>query len=589
MRDRTENRWRDHPRLLTLTTGAGLSAVLAGLVGVVSVAGVAGVAAAAQARPAPDRLLTDEALQRPLRATAQRPAAPTVDRQAYVNLAGPAAQAVQAEYDIPASVVAGMSANESAWGASKAATQDNNYFGVKCVGGKPGPIAVGCINRRTTECTPTCHPTTAQFRVYNSMRDSFRDLGRLLTTSPNYAHGLPHRKDADAFVRAIQRPYATDPEYANKVIRIMRDYDLYRFNKPTAGPAVIPLQASRVLLTPNQQHYFGRGAGGELAHLWWDATKPGPGLGKDLWGGRDAIAGQPVTLNYGDQQHAFALDPAGRLRHWWWYPGIENNLPKNDTWHDGSPKLVGDVTGFVSGNQQHAFARDTEGNLRHWWWYPGIENNQPKNDVWHSGGGLNGDPTAIVFGQEQHVFATDSAGKLRHWWWDPNKKEGGGMSADTWGSGVQGKPALFLYGAQQHVFVRGTDGNVQHFWWDPVNAGDPAGGKSHDTWSSGGGLTSDPLALVYGNQQHAFARDARGNLQHWWWYPDETPGGSWNQDSWHDGGGLAGSPAGFVTGQQQHVLAPDSGGRLRHWWWDANKSENGGMSADVWGEGLAAG
>jgi flagellar protein FlgJ len=70
----------------------------------------------------------------------------------------------------------------------------------------------------------------AFFRSYASVEDSFRDYGRLLTTSPNYAAALPVRSDPDAFVRAVARKYATDPEYANKVIRLMDLYDLRRFD-----------------------------------------------------------------------------------------------------------------------------------------------------------------------------------------------------------------------------------------------------------------------------------------------------------------------------------------------------------------------
>ncbi len=154
-------------------------------------------------------------------------------QESYVGAAGPIARAIHAAYDIPASVTVAQSILESNWGRSKLSTAELNHFGFKCVTPtSPGPIAVRCARYPTTECIPSpCHPVDAFFRSYTSISDSFRDYGRLLTTSSNYAAALPVRSDPDAFVRAVARKYATDPEYANKVIRLMDLYDLRRFDQ----------------------------------------------------------------------------------------------------------------------------------------------------------------------------------------------------------------------------------------------------------------------------------------------------------------------------------------------------------------------
>ncbi|MGW4116356.1 glucosaminidase domain-containing protein [Actinosynnema sp. NPDC004786] len=153
----------------------------------------------------------------------------------YWAAAEPRARAVKAEYDIPASVAAAQAAHESAYGASSLAAQYNNHFGMKCVSATdPGPIAVGCRAFNTEECQPTCGPTTAYFRVYASMTDSFRDYGRLLTTSSYYAHALPYRHDPREFIRRVAERYATDPNYANKIIAMMDANNLYRFD--VGGP-----------------------------------------------------------------------------------------------------------------------------------------------------------------------------------------------------------------------------------------------------------------------------------------------------------------------------------------------------------------
>ncbi|MGW5719751.1 glucosaminidase domain-containing protein [Amycolatopsis sp. NPDC003865] len=153
-------------------------------------------------------------------------------QEAYVDSTSPIARAIHAAYDIPASVTVAQSILESNWGRSKLSVNELNYFGFKCVTpASPGPIAVRCARYPTTECVPSpCHPVDAFFRSYASVSDSFRDYGRLLTTSANYAAALPVRDDPDAFVRAVARKYATDPEYADKVIRLMDLYDLRRFD-----------------------------------------------------------------------------------------------------------------------------------------------------------------------------------------------------------------------------------------------------------------------------------------------------------------------------------------------------------------------
>lgn len=153
-------------------------------------------------------------------------------QESYVSTVRPIATAIHAAYDIPASVTVAQSILESNWGRSKLSVDERNYFGFKCVTPtSPGPIALRCARYPTTECIPApCHPVDAYFRSYASIDDSFRDYGRLLTTSSNYAAALPVRDDPDAFIRAVARKYATDPEYANKVIRLMDSYDLRRFD-----------------------------------------------------------------------------------------------------------------------------------------------------------------------------------------------------------------------------------------------------------------------------------------------------------------------------------------------------------------------
>nr|CTQ91393.1 Flagellar protein FlgJ [peptidoglycan hydrolase] (EC 3.2.1.-) [Kibdelosporangium sp. MJ126-NF4] len=194
----------------------------------------------------------------------------------YINVAGPAAQVVMAQFGVPASVGAAQSIIESNWGRSRLSTADKNYFGFKCTApDQPGPIAIGCRKYQTEECTPNCHPVDAYFRVYSSMTDSFRDYGRLLTTNPVYAPAFQHKDNPDEFARLIGRRYATDPEYANKVIQLMRNWNLYRFNTGVGGDVNGDGKADIVAVVGDKlRYYYGTGDGGFHFHseggVGWD-------------------------------------------------------------------------------------------------------------------------------------------------------------------------------------------------------------------------------------------------------------------------------------------------------------------------------
>ena len=64
----------------------------------------------------------------------------------------------------------------------------------------------------------------ANFRRYNTIIESFEDYFQFLE-QPRYQHAMKQVDDPKAFVEALQQAgYATDPQYAQKIHRIMNDY-----------------------------------------------------------------------------------------------------------------------------------------------------------------------------------------------------------------------------------------------------------------------------------------------------------------------------------------------------------------------------
>ena len=60
-----------------------------------------------------------------------------------------------------------------------------------------------------------------KFRAYNSYAEAFNDYAKLLLDNPRYAKVLKST-DAATFANGLQRAgYATDPLYAEKLIRIL--------------------------------------------------------------------------------------------------------------------------------------------------------------------------------------------------------------------------------------------------------------------------------------------------------------------------------------------------------------------------------
>src|SRR5262249_38626422 len=141
----------------------------------------------------------------------------------------PAARAVQADYGVPAAVTIAVAIHESDSGTSALARGNRNYFGIKCPA-DPASFAIGCARLPTGECCDAeghFFQVKARFRVYPSLEASVLDYGHFLRDRPRYAAAFQYADDPDRFIQAVAAAgYATDPDYAAKVIAVMRQYDL---------------------------------------------------------------------------------------------------------------------------------------------------------------------------------------------------------------------------------------------------------------------------------------------------------------------------------------------------------------------------
>jgi LysM repeat protein len=135
-------------------------------------------------------------------------------------------------YGIPASITLAQACLESMDGRSDLATKANNHFGIKCSNWN-GP---GFIQDDDTkdEC----------FRKYNSIIESYTDHSEFLKTRPRYEHLFNLDKtDYKGWAKGLKKAgYATDPSYADRLIKIIEDYELHQYDLHTPGQPVASLK-----------------------------------------------------------------------------------------------------------------------------------------------------------------------------------------------------------------------------------------------------------------------------------------------------------------------------------------------------------
>jgi LysM repeat protein len=131
---------------------------------------------------------------------------------------------------IPASITLAQGMIESDYGRSTLAREANNHFGIKCHSGWTGPTVYHHDDRRN-EC----------FRKYSKAEDSFYDHSDFLKSGSRYSFLFNYSNtDYKAWARGLKKAgYATNPDYANMLIRKIEEKSLYNYdtgNKST-GPA----------------------------------------------------------------------------------------------------------------------------------------------------------------------------------------------------------------------------------------------------------------------------------------------------------------------------------------------------------------
>jgi hypothetical protein len=148
---------------------------------------------------------------------------------------------------IPASITLAQGIIESDMGRSRLAREANNHFGIKCHNGWTGPT-VRHHDDRKNEC----------FRKYSNAEESYRDHSDFLVNGSRYDFLFELASDDyKGWAKGLKKAgYATNPDYANMLIRKIDEYDLHRYDSKNyksevVTPVAQPLQADSAVALPD--------------------------------------------------------------------------------------------------------------------------------------------------------------------------------------------------------------------------------------------------------------------------------------------------------------------------------------------------
>ena len=161
----------------------------------------------------------------------REPHAAKITVNQFIKQVAPAAQQEQRKYHIPASITIAQAGTESNWGRSKLAYKYNNLFGIKA------NSKHNRVRMYTTENINGKNKEVKQyFQVYDSWSDSIKSHTYLIVrgTADNHQRfrGVQKAKNYQQAAYELQKNgYATDPNYASKLIYAIQKFHLNKYDK----------------------------------------------------------------------------------------------------------------------------------------------------------------------------------------------------------------------------------------------------------------------------------------------------------------------------------------------------------------------
>lgn len=152
-------------------------------------------------------------------------------RKAFIKKIGPIAREVDKSYDLLPSITVAQACLESDYGQSALSQKYNNLFGVK--GTNPNTSAV--LVTKEYENGKWIN-VKARFQIYDSYEASIRAHARLFQNGTTwnhkqYKHVLASKNYKQQAKALVTDGYATDPNYSDKLINLIEQYNLAKYDK----------------------------------------------------------------------------------------------------------------------------------------------------------------------------------------------------------------------------------------------------------------------------------------------------------------------------------------------------------------------
>lgn len=141
---------------------------------------------------------------------------------AFLDAVAPGAVLGMRETGVPASVTMAQAVLESNWGNSPLARDFNNLFNARGEGPAGGAYV---------PASEAPNGEAGTFRRYNDIAESAADHGRIIAKTEKYAPLMTLRDRPERFATALGGIWSPNPQYGTTVTRIMRQFDLYRFDR----------------------------------------------------------------------------------------------------------------------------------------------------------------------------------------------------------------------------------------------------------------------------------------------------------------------------------------------------------------------
>lgn len=176
-----------------------------------------------------------------------------VSREDFVAGLWPHARRAGRDLGVDPRVIVAQAALETGWGRSfpgpavSPAEGSNNLFGIKADAGWQGrkvaaetlEFSAGALRRSRED-----------FRAYDSKAQSVSDYVAFLKDNPRYQAALAAGDDARSFARGLQAAgYATDPDYAEKLMAVMESSPIRDISEALKFSAVEPITTADAALS----------------------------------------------------------------------------------------------------------------------------------------------------------------------------------------------------------------------------------------------------------------------------------------------------------------------------------------------------